>query len=335
MLSRVSESLYWMSRYAERAENILRFVDVNQQLMLDVPSRQGRELAKNWLPIVDCLGDAELFQERKLKPNAASVTDFLVFDRSHFNSVAGCLAAARENARTIREHLSNEMWEQINRTYLWFMSKSARASFDRNHYEFLQRSKKTLQLFQGITETTMLHGEGYDFIQIGKHLERADKTSRLLDEEYHLLQQGETSPNDVLLQWLAVLRSCSARHIYQRIYARAVEPIKVAELLTLNEALPRSIQFCARQIDTALRRISGVPTGRYSNDAEKLSGRLTAELSFSSIGDICAPGLHQAMDEIQIKLNNIGAAIVDTYIENTQPAFVDSLAHSQSTQPQQ
>jgi len=332
MLSRVAESLYWMSRYVERAEDILRIVDVNQQLMLDVPSRQGSELAKNWLSIVACLGDDKAFRARKLDPDVKGVTDFLVFDRTHFNSVAGSLAAARENARTIREHLSNEMWEQINRTYLWFMSKSARVAFERNEYEFLQRSKKSLQLFQGITDTTMLHGEGYEFIQIGKHLERGDKTSRLLDEKYHLLQQGKTSPNDLLLQWLAVLRGCSARHIYQRIYACAVEPIKVAELLTLNEALPRSIQFCARQVDAALRRISGVPAGRYSNEAEKLSGRLAADLSYSSIEDICNIGLHRAMDEAQIKLNRIGAAIVDAYIHNTQPAILEARTSTQASQ---
>lgn len=332
MLSRVADSLYWMSRYAERAENIARFLDVNQQLMLDLPSRQSQDLLKNWLPIVTSLGDDQDFRARKLKPDSNTVTEFLVFNRHHPNSIAGCLSAARENARTIREHLSTDMWEQINRTYLWITSKSARQSFERNHYEFFQRVKKTLQLFQGITDTTMIHGEGWEFIQIGKYLERADKTTRLLDEDYHLLRNTNGSPNDLLLQWLAVLRSCSTRQIYQRLYASSVQPLKVAELLLLNQTMPRSVEFCVRQIDLSLRRISGVPAGRFSNRAEKLSGRLLAELSYSAIEDICAVGLHQAMDNLQIKLNQVGDAIAETYIHNTQPVSPEMRPVSQPPQ---
>jgi uncharacterized alpha-E superfamily protein len=319
MLSRVAESLYWMSRYVERAESIARMVDVNLQLMLDIPSRQARELMKNWFPIVASLGEETVFRRRVSKTDAAAVTEFLVFDRDHGNSLAGCLSAARENARTVREHLTTDMWEQINRTYLWFMSKSARQSFERNQYDFFQRVKKTLQLFQGITDTTMFQGEGWEFMQIGKHLERADKTSRLLDEKYHILHRKDATPNDLLLQWLAVLRSCSARQIYQRVYASSVEPVKVAELLLLNENMPRSVVFCVSHLDQCLRRISGVLPGRFSNLAEKLSGRLLAELSYSSIDDLYSQGLHHVMDDLQIKLNHIGEAVYQTYIYRNIP----------------
>jgi len=334
MLSRVADSLFWMSRYMERAENMARFIDVNQQLSLDVPSRQGRELLKDWFPIVASLGDEEAFQTRRLKRDAASVTEFLVFDRTHPNSILCSLAAARENARTIREHLTTEMWEQINRTYLWFLGKSARQSYERNAYDFFQRTKKTLQLFQGITDTTMIHGEGWEFIQMGKFLERADKTSRLLDDEYHILQQSKATPNDLLLQWLAILRCCSARQIYQRIYASSVQPLKVAELLLINETFPRSVEYCVLHIDQSLRRISGVPPGRFSNRAEQLSGRLMAELSYSNIEDVCGHGFHAAMDELQIKLNDIGQAIGETYIHNYTPAEQVPMEQAQPAQQQ-
>ena len=325
MLSRVADSLYWMSRYVERAENVARILDVNQQLMLDLPSKQAAALTKDWQPVVACLGDEESFARHSRIADAATVTEFLVFERSYSNSIASCLSAARENARTVRENLTTEMWEQINRTYLWITAKSARQSFENNQYEFFQRVKKTLQLFQGITDTTMPRGEGWEFLQIGKHLERADKTSRLLDEEYHILRQNEASPNDLLLQWLAVLRSCSGRQIYQRIYACGVDPTKVSEMLLLNESLPRSVEFCVLRLDQSLRRISGVAPGRFSNLAEKLTGRLLSELAFSSIDDILTRGLHEAMDDLQLKLNAIGEAIYSTYIhlETPMPKFTD------------
>jgi uncharacterized alpha-E superfamily protein len=333
MLSRVADSLFWMSRNVERAENIARIVDINLQLMLDIPSRQTVELAKNWMPIVACLGEEEAFQERHKKSDLATVTEFLLFDRAHANSIASCLSSARENARTVREILSSEMWEQINRTSLWIQSKAARQSFENNQYEFFQRVKKTLQLFQGITDTTMIHGEGWEFIQLGKFLERADKTSRVLDEKYHILnQKSGTSPNDLLLQWLAVLRSCSARQTYQRIYACAVDPIKVAEFLILNETLPRSIIFSVLHLDQSLRRISGVAAGHYANPAEKHSGRLLAELTFSSIEEYWQQGLHQAVDTIQLKLNQIGQGIFDSYIHQSFPEPANARTTAQPAQ---
>lgn len=314
MLSRVADSLLWMSRYVERAENIVRYIDVNRQLMLDLPSSQAQKLERDWTKVVSCFGEDETFASRRRKPSSAAVTEFFIFDRQNSNSVLSCLAAARENARTVREQMSPDMWEQLNRTYLWCLSKGARQSYQRNHYEFFQRVKKTLQLFWGITNTTMMHGDGWDFIQIGSLLERADKTSRLLDDEYHLL-----TGQDSLIQWSAVLASCNARLIYRRLYASAVDPVRVSELLLLNEFVPRSVRFCVQHLDEALRNLSGVRPGQFSNQAEKLSGRLLSELSFSSIDDLCAPGLHASMDALQVQLNEIGAAIRATYIHQILP----------------
>ncbi len=333
MLSRVADSLYWMSRHIERAENIARIVDVNLQLMLDVPAKRAQQLSRNWLPIVSCLGEDEAFLKRYKKADLTNVVEYLVFDREHPNSIVGAICSARENARTVREQITSEMWEQINRVYLWVTAKSARQAYERNQYEFFQTIKQMLQLFQGITDTTSLHSEGWEFIQVGKYLERADKTSRVLDEDFHLLRQAGATQNDHLLQWLAVLRSCSARQTYQRIYESGVQPVKVAELLLLNENSPRSVQFCVYHTDQALRRISGVATGRFSNRAEKISGRLLAELSFSNIDDIYSQGLHRAMDDLQVKLNQIGFAIYETYIHQELP--VETVTEQIVAEPQQ
>lgn len=317
MLSRVADSLYWMGRYVERAENIARTVNVNQQLILDLPSHQANRIAKDWFAVVAALGEEESFLERYKKRDMDTVSEFLIFDRSHPSSIVGSLSAARENARTVREQITTEMWEQINRSYLWLISKSARQFYEKGSYEFFQRVKKALQLFQGITESVMLHGEGWEFIQLGKHLERADMTSRLLDEEYFLIRTADCTPAEALNQWLAILRCTNARLVYQRLYASMVEPTKVAELLLLNGLFPRSVEFCIYQLDQSLRRLSGVMPGRFSNRAEKLSGRLLSELSFSTIEDLCEPGLHAAMDKMQVQLGDIGEAIMETYIHPT------------------
>jgi len=319
MLSRVADGLYWMGRYVERAENVARLVDINLQLMLDVPAQQAALMAKNWLPIVACFGDEDEFRKKHTKAEVQDVIEFIVFDRDHTNSVVGSLCAARENARTIREQITSEMWEELNRTYLWLTSKGARQAFERNQYDFFQRVIQSLQLFGGITNTTMLHGEAWDFIQMGKHLERADKTTRILDSEFHLMKQFSKTSGDSLLQWFAVLRMCSARQTYQRIYGAGVQPVKVAELLLLNADVPRSVLFCLRHADESLRRISGVAPGRFSNRAEQLSGRFLAELTFSSIGEIYSKGLHKAMDDLQIRFNQISAEFYSTYINHAEP----------------
>lgn len=319
MLSRVAECLYWMSRYVERAENLARIVDVNSQVMLDIPYDQSKKLEADWSPVLASLGEDEAYAETGRGADRMTVTNFLLFDREHPNSIVSCLATARENARTVRAEIAAEMWEQLNRTYLWFTSDEAIAAFLRNHYEFFQQLRETSQLFQGITDSSMLHGEAWEFIQLGKFIERADKTSRVLDEEYHILRHAGLQAHLDTMEWTAVLRSCSARQAYQRVYVAAVKPESVSELLLLNATFPRSVRFCVEEIDRSLRVISGVQRGHFTNPAEKLTGQLLSELCFSEIEDIYARGLHEAVDRIQLQLNRIGDAIFRTYID---PALV-------------
>lgn len=322
MLSRVADSAYWMSRYVERAENLARIMDVNVHMLLDLPAQRAEEISQDWTPLLASLEDDAAFRKSRKKPTASAVTAFMLFDRSHPGSIVSCLAHARENARTIRELIATEMWEQINRTYLWLMSKNAHQFFERSAYDFFQRVQKSLQLFQGITDSAMFHGEGWEFIQLGRYLERADKTTRLLDEKFFLLTTGEHTPSDTALQWNYILRCANVRQTYQRLYADTANPVKASELLLLNVQVPRSVAFCVDQVDRSLRRISGVTHGRFSNSAEKLSGRLLGELSFSSINEFWHNGLHESMDELQTKLNALGTAIAETYIEQPEPQVV-------------
>ena len=319
-----------MSRYVERAECIARIVNVNLQLIMDLPARRAKDAADHWPRVVACLGDDREFRRRKVKPNSDAVMDFLLFDRDNPNSISSCLAAARENARTIREMISSQMWEQVNRTHLWLSSKHSQQFYQRNTYDFFQRLMKSLQLFQGITDSVMHRGEGWEFIQLGKFLERADKTSRLQDDKFFLRSSDRKGLPDTVPQWTAILQSCNARQTYLRLYAATVDPRKASELLLLNAAFPRSVFFCILHVDQALRRISGVPSGQFTNQAEKLSGRFLSEIAFSTIDDIWDKGLHEAMDGFQRHLNDIGEAIMETYIHPSAPPVAASPAQIMS-----
>src|ERR1041385_3042096 len=218
MLSRVADSIYWMSRYVERAENVARFVDVNLQLMLDAPSGEDQQ----WEPLVNTTGDHEDFKKRYGKATQRNVLQFLSFDPENPNSILSCIRAARENARTIREIISSEMWLQLNKFYLMVTAAAADSTDQANPHEFFTEVKNANHLFNGIAAATMTHGEPWHFFHMARMLERAAKTSRILDVKYFILLrsvQDVGTPFDDI-QWAAVLRSASAFEMYRKRHGR-------------------------------------------------------------------------------------------------------------------
>jgi uncharacterized alpha-E superfamily protein len=317
MLSRVAHSLFWMARYIERAENVARIVDVNLQLLLDIRDLDEQRLIEYWLPIVQATGEEEAFF--KLHPHATgkAVTEFLVFQPENPNSIVQAICQARENARMVRDQLTLELWEELNRLYLFVRSPQARAVWQRSPSEFFQEIKSSSLHLNGIINATLVHDEGWWFVQTGQFLERADKTTRILDVRYQSLPERGAPAGisaDHALEWSAVLRSCSAWDAYKTIYGADVHPRRVAEFLVLSDNFPRSVRFCVSELNRAVRRISGVAEGHFCNDAEKLTGRFLAELQFSAVEEIFETGLHQYLDEAQVKLNDIGAALFRAYI---------------------
>jgi len=306
-----------MARYIERAENIARIVDVNLHLLLDIRDLDEKRLIEYWLPIVQATGDEKEFF--KLHPHATgkAVTEFLVFQPENSNSIVQTICAARENARMVRDQLTLELWEELNRLYLFVRSPQARQIWRRSHSEFFQEIKSSSLHLNGILNATLVHDEGWWFVQAGQFLERADKTTRILDVRYQTLPERgvpkSISPDNAL-EWSAVLRSCSAWDAYKTIYGADVHPRLVAEFLLLSDNFPRSVRFCVSELNRAIRRISGVGEGHFCNDAEKLTGRFLAELQFSGVEEIFEIGLHKYLDDTQIKLNNIGAALFRAYI---------------------
>jgi uncharacterized alpha-E superfamily protein len=306
-----------MARYIERAENIARLVDVNLQLLLDMRELDEKKLAAYWLPIVQATGDERDFFKLHKRATGQTVTEFLVFQNENPNSIVQSICSARENARMVRDQITLELWEELNRLYLFVRSPQARKVWDRSPSEFFQEIKAGSLHLIGIASATLIHDEGWWFVQAGQFLERADKTTRILDVRYETLPgrglPKAVNPTDVF-EWSAVLRSCSAWDAYKTVYGAEVNPVFVAEFLLFNDRFPRSVRFCVSELNRAIRRISGVAEGTFCNDAEKLTGRFLAELQFSTVDEIFERGLHQYLDEAQMKLNDIGAALFNAYI---------------------
>jgi len=310
MLSRVADSLHWMSRYIERAENVARFIDVNSHMMLDLPVGVDEQ----WEPLVITTGDDALFAERYRAATRENVIQFLTFEKENPNSILSCLRAARENARSVREIISSEMWEQVNTFYLMVNAGAVSDRVRQSPYDFFREIKMASHLFEGLTNATMSHGDGWHFCRLGRLLERADKTSRILDVKYFMLLPSATdigTPFDDI-QWAAVLRSTSAFEMYRKRH-HDITPDRIVDFLLLDREFPRSIHYCLLKADESLHAISGTPVGTFRNPAEQHLGQLRAELTYTRVQEVIAEGLHEFLDALQSKLNLVGDSIYATF----------------------
>ncbi len=338
MLSRVVNSLYWMSRYIERAENVSRLLDVNLQLMLDFADLDDQQLKEHWLPILCSAGDEETFFRLYKRADSENVTEFLTFREENPNSIISCLFTARENARQVRDQISLEMFEVINECYLFLKSKNAREVWSSGAHEFFEQIKKYSHLFQGMTDSTFLRTEGYEFINLGKFLERGDKTTRILDIKYHILLPRVSDVGGAIdaAQWQAILRSASALEAYRRFHVEDITPCKVAEFLIFSTTFPRSIRFCLQHLDNELHALSGKAQREYSSPEERAFGKLLADLNTLTIKEILNNGLHQFLQGIQTTLDQLDDHIYQKYMYHPP---IDTAAeirlHQQQMQQQQ
>ncbi len=310
MLSRVADSLFWLSRYVERAENVARFIDVNLNLLLDI----GVQGTSQWDPLIYITGDDKQFYEKYLTATQENVIRFLTFDRDNPNSILSCLANARENARASREMISSQMWEELNKFYLLVRDARNDNLAITAPYGFFDRIKRASYSLEGVTNVTMSHGEAWHFGRLGQTLERSDKTSRLLDVKYYLLLPNASdvgTPLD-MRQWATLLKSASGLEMYRRAHGR-LTPKSVVEFLLLNREFPRSIHCCINLAERSLLTITGGTQNNHTLLSEKLLGRLRSEFSYADIQVIMDNGLHEFIDSLQAKLNEIGEAIFDDF----------------------
>jgi uncharacterized alpha-E superfamily protein len=325
MLSRVADSIFWMSRYIERAENVARFIDVNLNLSLDL----GPEMDRQWDPLIFTTGDQELFYSRFGQATQEHVIQFLAFDDKNPNSIISCLRSARENARTVREMISSQMWEELNKFFLMVRSAKSDRQVLESPFEFFTQIKLAGYLLEGVTIGTMSHGEAWNFGRMGRLLERADKTSRILDVKYYLLLPSAAdvgTPVD-MNQWAALLKSASALEMYRKKYGR-LSPKNVVEFLILDRDFPRAMHFCLLRAEQSLLSITGGTSGTFRSKAEQRIGRLRSELDYLHIDEIIGNGLHEFIDKFQQEINDAGVAISETFFAQEPPGEESSAASS-------
>jgi len=310
LLSRVADSVYWMARYIERAENIARFIGVNLHLQLDLPLSPAHQ----WQPLIDTSGDATAFAEKYGEATQARVIEHLAYDVANPNSIASCLRAARENARSVREIISSEMWAQINSMYLQIQTQRSMPEPERL-LEAFREIRLGCHLFQGVTDATMSHNEAWHFLQMGGKLERADKTSRILDVKYFMLLPKASdigTPYDDI-HWSAVLKSVSGFEMYRKKWGR-ITPNGVVQFLLLDADFPRSVRYCIRTASESLHAITGTTMGYFRRPSEQLMGQLRAEFDFATVEDIIRQGLHEYLDDLQAKMNTIDGTLRDDFV---------------------
>lgn len=297
MLSRVANSLYWLSRYLERVENLTRLVEVNRYESLDSSDPD------QWRPLLYTTCTEKIFEGSEEQ----DVGMFIYFSEDNPDSIRECVAHARENARMVRDQISEEIWRELNRFHLFIRSENAVELWQNQPEAFHRRTIEFCMLLSGLIHATVLHDEGWYFMQIGKLIERADKTTRVLDM---LAYQGIT-PRTKLA---SALKSCSAFNAFQAEYRSGISLDNAMSFLLFSSSFPRSVRFCIKQLDHHLHAVSGSPIGSYTNEAERINGRLLAQLNFSSSLNVLQIGYHEYIDSLQKQFNEIGQQVFDTYI---------------------
>ncbi|NIA67008.1 alpha-E domain-containing protein [Pelagibius litoralis] len=318
LLSRYAEAIYWMARYIERAENLARVLDVNETFSRDSRGWQ------NWQSILQLYRDEERFFKNNERADADSVLYFYTLDQTNPTSIISVVNAARANARTLRPLISTEMWIQLNIFSNTLKSLKREELTEPRLARFCNTVKETCQTHTGITEGTFYRDEGWFFYQIGRCIERADQTTRLLDVKYHLLLPNDEtvgSPFDVS-QWNAVLRSAAGYHAFRRVYPSGLSQTEVAGFLLFHSQFPRSVKACIREIDDRLTELRSTYRLRGGGRALEELDELCAVLDDMTVQEVVNKGLHEFIDWIQIKLINIHSELGTAYFGD--PPFLES-----------
>ncbi|MCJ2029646.1 alpha-E domain-containing protein [Methylobacterium sp. J-043] len=313
MLSRTADNLYWLSRYAERADFLARILDAALRLAA-LPSSYGGRTSNEWASALSSAGDPELFKTLYDSVNEHTVCNFLAFSPHNPSSIRSCIATARENARSIRTALTTEMWDTINGAYLELRSYEGRDLSRDEFTQFLDWVKRVSLTFDGSAYRTMLRNDAYWFTRTGTAIERADNTARILDVKYQILLPASERVGGSLdyFQWTTILREVSAFNAYHWVYRESIKPVLVADLLILNPEMPRSLASCYRMLVEHLDLIADAYGRR--GESQRLASNLRAKLRSADIERIFASGLHEFIQGFIVENNSLGAAISDQYL---------------------
>ena len=305
MLSRVAEHIYWMARYIERAENIARLINVNTNLILDLPKSAN----VGWIPIIEILGSDELFNEQYDSPEERNVLRFIISDQKNPGSIVSSLALARENARTIRDIIPRETWERINDLFMVAKSNAQSGIARKHRYDYLSKVITGAQTITGQLAGTMLHDVGYDFLRMGRNLERADMTTRivdvrsgdLLEDEHEALTPYES------IQWMSVLKSLTAYQMYRRSVQVRVSRPYVLRFILKDRNFPRAVSHTLGEVEACL---ANLPRNK---EIKKQLGELQEFVLDADPAVLKQNELHKFIDVVQLKLIQFSESVAETY----------------------
>lgn len=310
MLSRVADNLYWMSRYLERAEHTSRLVDVNLTLMLD---EVGEGSDRRWRRVLAALAYKG---EEPAVADGYKLAQELAFSRENVASVTACISAARENARQVREQISSSQWQRINRLYLQVTRVEGAGTDEAQLSDFFQNVMDGVHLFQGVTSSTMSHGEGWNFIRMGRYIERAQATVKLLKvfQTDFGSRSDKTLDGSDYLEWIGLLRSAGAFEGYCTTYTADVHPDKVLEFLLLNHEFPHAVRYAVDSLRNALEAVQGDNRSRRAASLSRVAGRLQSSLNYGQISEILERNVQDYLEGILRQCHEIHELIYAIYI---------------------
>jgi uncharacterized alpha-E superfamily protein len=318
MLARLAENLFWAGRYIERAEDIALLLDVTYHGLLESPPA---EASAAWRDLLDVLQVSEAFAGSDRGLDDVGVSEFLVLEESVPVSIISCVGNTRENARSVRELVSTELWETINAFYLELQARDLATDLLRNPHELYQTVKLRCQTVYGVASETMPRDDGWRFMMLGRMLERAEMTCRLLNVRYAQLTASEHAG---FHDWVGVLKSASAFEAYRKSYQARMDPAQVVEFLLFREDFPRSVLFCLRAAESGLARLG--PLGQVTRP-QRLLGRIRAELEYRDIDELLEEGLHDFLDRVQEQVWAVADAVADQFFRHELRSDLQLHAH--------
>jgi uncharacterized alpha-E superfamily protein len=310
LLARYAECIFWLARYVERAENLARILDVQETFSRDTRGQQ------NWRSVIQINSDEARYEERFGKEiTPETVIQFYVTDPTNPTSIQSSIRAARENARTLRPLISTEMWSQLNIFFNRLRELPPSAASPHRLSSLCAWIKEACQAHTGITEGTFYRDQGWYFYQLGRLIERADQTTRIVDIKYHHLLPSVAdvgTPADVA-QWNALLRSAAGYHAYRRKHPSGMRPELVAGFLLLDDFFPRSVRSCVQEADRLLTELRSRFGVRGGSAALETLDELRAMLAGKTIRDVMRSGLHEFNDMIQLQLGGVGSDLAHDF----------------------
>jgi uncharacterized alpha-E superfamily protein len=310
MLSRVADNLYWMSRYLERAEHAARLLSVKLESMIE---QSYEEADASWTRVAAALTDDVSFAS---SADAFAITQRLTYDAANRSSMIVSIQMARDNARQLREQISSEMWEHLNRLYLRLAPTNLESIWTHQPARHFREVMESFHLFEGITFSTMRHGEGWHFIALGRYIERAQLLSRLLELHFGGPNAARLAllPAPKYAEWIVLLKSCTAFEAYTKVYTANIAPRRIAEFLLFDSEFPHSVRFAVDRVQDALGHVApGAPPLRRAA-AERLAGRLKASFDYGQIDDLMTGTFDQFLSNVTNQCEGIHDAVYDAYI---------------------